>query len=189
MDEVMKAKAHLDLNLVRDLKGSKTKIYTNVLAAKWKLGKTWTHCWRREHRKNTEYLVYCFLVSVSTSISDLQESQAHETTEILEQVILTLSWAGSHWGIVNCTKSMRPEILHPQVLRELMNVTVRQGNSWLSLKDHEELGRFLRSRKKHLPSPGLARDSPVLWATTGQSASTPPERRWLRNWSWKSPLT
>ena len=41
MDKITKAKAHLDLNLMRDLNGNKKYLY-NILSAKGRLGKT--HC-------------------------------------------------------------------------------------------------------------------------------------------------
>lgn len=132
MDKIRKAKALLDLNLVRDLKGNKKGLYKHI-GNKRKTGENMNPLLNRAGKlltedTETDRILSTFLASVFTSTTGLQGCQAHETVESLEQGILTLSGGGSHWGIfkLHRQKSMLPERLHPQVLRELMDVFARQ---------------------------------------------------------------
>lgn len=98
-DEVRKAKAHLDFNLVRDLKGNKKHLH-KYTDSKRKTEENMDPLLNRvqklltRDRKGPDTVL--FLASVFTSNIYLQGSQTHETVQSPEQGILILSGGGSH---------------------------------------------------------------------------------------------
>ncbi|GAB0181301.1 mitochondrial enolase superfamily member 1 [Grus japonensis] len=144
-----KAKAHLELNLARDVKdnnkgvckyiSSKRKTRENVGLLLNEVGAL--------AMEDTEKvgLLDTFFVSVFTAKAIPQESQ---TLEVRQKVwrkedfpLVKEDWVRDHLGKLDTHKSMGPDGIHPQVLRELADV-IAKPLSIMEKGKKEDLGNY-----------------------------------------------
>ncbi|GAB0187214.1 mitochondrial enolase superfamily member 1 [Grus japonensis] len=133
VDAARKTKAYLELNLARDVKDNK-KGFFKYISSKRKTRENVDRLLNdvgalvTEDTEKAELLNAAF-ASVFTAKASPQESQ---TLEVREKVwrkedfpLVEEDQAGNHLGKLDIHKSMGPDGIHPQVLRELTDVIAK----------------------------------------------------------------
>ncbi|KAK4826439.1 hypothetical protein QYF61_009136, partial [Mycteria americana] len=136
MDGVRKAKAHLKLNLERDVKG-KVKSFSRYTNSKRKMRENVGPLLNGRRDLVTKDMekaevLNAFLASVFTGKICFRESQVPERPVEEDQ-------AGEHLNKLDVHKFMGPDGMYPRVLRELANVT---GRPLLTIWQEGGLGNY-----------------------------------------------
>ncbi|GAB0207239.1 mitochondrial enolase superfamily member 1 [Grus japonensis] len=129
-DATRKAKAHLELNLARDVKDNKKGFFKYISSKRKTRGLLLNEVGAlvTEHAEKAELLNAAF-ASVFTAKAGPQETQSLEVGEKVwrkeDLPLVKEDQFREHLGKLDIHKSMGPNGMHPQVLRELADVIAR----------------------------------------------------------------